>query len=179
MKLNQIANKFFQLLGLASLIFVVLFVGLYFYFEQIIEAVNELEQIYDEKITIVNEVRANENKTRIESTSATERNESEPVSCQDWAKVWAKTYNVPEELLKKIIKAESGNNEKVENTNSTATGCAQFVIGTWRFRGKELWNDEFYNKNIYSPKDNVELLAWTISKYGTADWDASRSVWSK
>lgn len=105
--------------------------------------------------------------------------EIEITDCYSASKVMSKKYSVPEELMNKIIKAESGNNPLVENKVSTATGCSQWILGSWRSYGKMLWGDEFHSKNIYSPKDNVELLAWTIANYGTSPWDASRSSWSR
>jgi hypothetical protein len=105
--------------------------------------------------------------------------EVEITDCYTASEVMGKKYSVPVELLKKIVKAESGNNHLVENKVSTATGCSQWVLGSWRSYGKILWGDEFHSKNIYSPRDNVELLAWTIANYGTSPWDASRAVWSR
>ena len=99
--------------------------------------------------------------------------------CYSASQVMSKKYSVPEELLNKIIKAESGNNPLVENKVSTATGCSQWILGSWRSYGKMLWGEDFHSKNIYSPKDNVELLAWTIANYGTSPWDASRASWQK
>ena len=105
--------------------------------------------------------------------------EIEIIDCYSASKVMSKKYSVPSELMDKIIKAESGNNPLVENKVSTATGCSQWILGSWRSYGKMLWGDDFHSKNIYSPKDNVELLAWTIANYGTSPWDASRAVWGK
>lgn len=83
------------------------------------------------------------------------------------------------EIAKRIVDAESGGRYQAENGSSTATGCFQFINGTWRNYGKKLWGDEFYKKNIYNPKDNVELGMWTLKMKGTTDWDASKSVWQK
>ena len=103
----------------------------------------------------------------------------EVTDCYSASKVMSKKYSVPEELMNKIIKAESNNNPLVENKVSTATGCAQFVIASWRNYGKELWNNSFYEKSVYSAKDNVELMAYVISQHGTSPWDSSKSSWSK
>lgn len=105
--------------------------------------------------------------------------EIEITDCYSASKVMSKKYSVPEELMNKIIKAESNNNPLVENRVSTATGCSQWILGSWRSYGKMLWGDDFHSKNIYSPKDNVQLLAWTIANYGTSPWDASKSSWQK
>lgn len=105
--------------------------------------------------------------------------EKEPTDCYTAAEKFAPKYGVDLELMKRIIKAESGNNRKAENSGSTATGCSQYVIGSWRYYGKMLWGDSFYEKNIYNHGDNVELMAWTIANYGTSPWDASKNVWDK
>jgi soluble lytic murein transglycosylase-like protein len=82
-------------------------------------------------------------------------------------------YGADRLLAERIIKAESGGNERAENKSSTATGCFQFINGTWRKMGKELWGDEFYNKNIYNPDHNVELGLYVLGKYGSGAWAAS------
>lgn len=99
-------------------------------------------------------------------------------SCTDAIEVYGKEYgNV--DLLSRIVKAESTFDHKAKSKTSTARGCAQFLVGTWEQYGREHWGEDFYNKNVYSPKDNVELLAWAVSTKGTGDWDASRTVWAK
>ena len=117
--------------------------------------------------------------SNMKPSEVTEVKEIEITDCYSASKVMSKKYSVPEELMNKIIKAESGNNPLVENKVSTATGCSQWILGSWRSYGKMLWGDEFHSKNIYSPKDNVQLLAWTIANYGTSPWDASKSSWQK
>ena len=99
-------------------------------------------------------------------------------SCADAVEVYGKEYGNTD-LLNRIVKAESTFDHKAKSKISTARGCAQFLVGTWEQYGREHWGEDFYNKNVYSPKDNVELLAWTVSTKGTGDWDASRAVWAK
>lgn len=82
-------------------------------------------------------------------------------------------YGSYTELGRRIVAKESGGKERAENPGSTATGCFQFLTGTWRTYGKQLWGDEFYSKNVYNAKDNVELGLWAISQFGTKDWRAS------
>lgn len=86
---------------------------------------------------------------------------------------FAGEYGAYTELGRRIVEKESGGKERAENQGSTATGCFQFVIGTWRTYGKQLWGDDFYSKNVYNAKDNVELGLWAISQFGTKDWRAS------
>lgn len=113
------------------------------------------------------------------STEASAPSEDSIVDCHTAAAVYAQRYGVDESLLHRIIDAESGNKPRVENGHSTATGCFQFIVGTWRLYGKRLWNEDFYSKNIYNPAHNTELATWAISQYGTADWNASKHNWNR
>jgi hypothetical protein len=103
----------------------------------------------------------------------------EIVDCNTAAEVMAKKHNAPLSLMKKIIDSESGNKNVAANKTSTARGCAQWIFGSWESYGKKLWGDEFYKKNVYSPEDSVELMAWTIANFGTSPWDASRHIWGR
>lgn len=85
----------------------------------------------------------------------------------------------PKELMKRISDTESGNDPHAKNKVSSASGCFQFVNGTWHRYGLELWGDDFYDKNIFDPKDNTDLAAYVMNNYGTSDWDSSRSIWAK
>ena len=90
----------------------------------------------------------------------------------------AKKYGASPVLLKKIVEAESGNNEKAANGTSSARGCFQFIIGTWEEYGRRLWGDDFYEKNRYNPEHNVELASWMIGELGElSHWDASKHNW--
>lgn len=106
------------------------------------------------------------------------KKEIEVVDCYTAVDFWEEKYGNAE-LLKKIIKAESGNNPKAKNGQSTARGCAQWIIGSWESYGKRHWGEDFYNKNVYNPKDNVELMAWAVALEGTSPWNASKSVWGQ
>lgn len=103
----------------------------------------------------------------------------EPIDCETAVKKYSNEYQAPEDLMQRIMRSESGNVHTAENKSSTATGCFQWIIGSWRLYGKELWKEEFYGKNVYNPSDNVELAAYVISKYGTDDWNASRHSWGR
>lgn len=98
--------------------------------------------------------------------------------CNSAVDVMAPKYGASPVLLKKIVKAESGNNEKAANGTSSARGCFQFIIGTWEDYGRRLWGDDFYDKNRYNPEHNVELAAWMIGELGElSHWDASKHNW--
>lgn len=126
-------------------------------------------------VVITNQVEARDRESDDKGTVP----EFEITDCNTAAEYWSKEVGVSEELLKKIIKAESGNNPHAKNPTSTASSCAQWLWGSWHNYGLEYWGDDFYNRNIWNPSDNVELMARTINKYGTSPWDASAHVWNK
>lgn len=78
-----------------------------------------------------------------------------------------------------IAKCESRNDPQVKNKYSSASGRFQFLWGTWYHYGTEYWGDKFYEKNIWDFDDNTELAWYVYSKYGTKDWNESKSCWSK
>ena len=134
-------------------------------------------RLYSEKTTVVIErVQAAD----IEATSKEETvEEVKAPEITDCKSAIEYTPNAPKELMNRIMDKESGNSPIASNKTSTARGCFQFIFGTWELRGKELWKDAFYSKNVYNPKDNVELAAYVINKYGTGDWNASKAQWAK
>lgn len=97
-------------------------------------------------------------------------------SCFDYVPEMAQKYGVDADLMTRIIRAESGGNPLAKNKNSTASGCGQFIRGTWagtlRQMGVE-WVTPF------DAKMNVEAMAFKISRGGIRAWDASKSKWSK
>ena len=137
------------------------------------------EESNDGMVPAVPTLESNEGSAHAETAVTTLPSEDSIIDCHSAATVYAARYGVDENLLHKMINAESGNQPRVENRHSTATGCFQFVIGTWRLYGKRHWGEEFFSKNIYDPAHNVELAAWAISQYGTGDWDASKHIWGK
>lgn len=97
-------------------------------------------------------------------------------SCFDYTEEYAQIHEVDMHLLNRIIKAESEGNPYAQNPYSSASGCAQFVNGTWRSTRKRM------GKPIVSPFDaraNVETLAWTVRHQGTHPWNASRHKWQQ
>ena len=72
------------------------------------------------------------------------------------------------------IKCESNFDLHAKNKYSSASGEFQFINGSWFHYGKELWGEEFYEKNIWS-SDNRELAWYVYTKYGTSDWNSSKS----
>jgi hypothetical protein len=124
----------------------------------------ERYSVSNSKIVIVNEVVAKEVEEKKEN-----------VTCEDWAEEFGGS-NV--DLIIKIIKAESGNNPLAKNGVSSASGCMQFINGTWHEQGLKLWGDDFYQKNIWNPRDNVELGSHLIAKGELQRWEESKSVWN-
>ncbi len=75
--------------------------------------------------------------------------------------------------------ANLGHNDlHAKSKTSSASGEFQFINSSWFHYGKELWGDDFYEKNIWS-LDNRELAWYVYKKYGTHDWDASKYCWGK
>lgn len=84
-------------------------------------------------------------------------------------------------ILKKIAWCESRGVLTAKNKYSTASGKYQWLWDTWYHYGRELWGDDFYNKSIWSEKDNDELALYVYNKYGTKDWEVdpkSKACWS-
>ena len=100
-------------------------------------------------------------------------------SCYDYVDEMASKYNVDGDLMRRIIKAESGGNPNAKNKNSTASSCAQFINETFIGWGKRLWGDKVYSIDRYDGKASVELMAYVISKGGLHNWNASKSKWDK
>lgn len=88
-------------------------------------------------------------------------------------------YNISPVISLSIVKAESNFNIDARNSNSSASGLAQFIDGT--FRGfcidkYKLANSVEYKNNPYV---QVECMVRMISEGGINHWNASRSIWQK
>lgn len=81
-------------------------------------------------------------------------------------------------IFNNIGKCESRGNLRAKNPKSSASGEFQFINQSWYHYGLEYWGEDFYEKNIWT-QDNRELAWYVYKKYGTKDWDASKSCWSK
>ena len=96
--------------------------------------------------------------------------------CYSYVDEMSQKYGVDAGLMRRIIKAESGGNANAKNRNSSASGCGQFIAGTWagtlRQMGRE-WVTPF------DARTNVEAMAFKISRGGIGAWNASKSKWSK
>jgi len=83
------------------------------------------------------------------------------------------------ELLERIAVCESNNIATAKNPNSSAKGRFQFIKGSWEYYGKQLWGDEWKNKDIFNYDHNTELAVYVFNKNHTRDWESSRPCWSK
>ncbi len=97
-------------------------------------------------------------------------------SCYDYVDEMATKYNVDGDLMRRIIKAESGGNPNAKNKNSTASGCSQFIKSTWEGTLRQMGREYI---SPFDPKTNVEAMAFKISRGGINAWNASKSKWSK
>lgn len=89
-----------------------------------------------------------------------------------------KSPNFPSwSLLYRIEGCESGHNPLARNTHSTAKGSLQFLDGSWKHYGKQLWGNDWVNKSVFSLTDSRELGQYVLNRYGTSPWNASKSCW--
>jgi soluble lytic murein transglycosylase-like protein len=97
-------------------------------------------------------------------------------SCYDYVDEMATKYNVDGELMRRIIKAESGGNPNAKNKNSTASGCSQWIKASWEGVLKQMGREYI---SPFDARTNVEAMAFKISRGGIGAWNASKSKWSK
>ena len=86
----------------------------------------------------------------------------------------ADEYDLDGDLMTKIVFCESGFNPLAKSQTSTATGLAQFIIGTWNRtpQGKA-------GRSRLEAEANLSAMAWLMDKEGTPPWNASKHCWSK
>jgi hypothetical protein len=144
----------------------------------VLHGVNSTETVITPKPSQVNvkQVTVQTQKSFFASVEAELNNIPAQGSCFDYVPEMAQKYGVDADLMTRIIRAESGGNALSKNKNSTASGCGQFIRGTWagtlRQMGRE-WVTPF------DAKTNVEAMAFKISRGGIGAWNASKSKWSK
>lgn len=97
-------------------------------------------------------------------------------SCYDYVDEMASKYKVDGEVMRRIIKAESGGNPNAKNKNSTASGCSQFIKSTWEGTLRQMGREYI---SPFDARTNVEAMAFKISRGGIGAWNASKSKWSK
>lgn len=139
-----------------------------------------LEKIINDtqkKKTLAKEVKKTQSEGRFVSNQAELSNiPQNQGSCFNYVPEMSKKYGVSADLMNRIIMAESGGRPLAKNTGSTASGCGQFIRGTWAGTLKQMgrqWETPF-NADL-----NVEVMAWKIAHGGIRAWDASKHKWSK
>lgn len=96
--------------------------------------------------------------------------------CYSYVDEMSQKYGVDAGLMRRIIKAESGGNANAKNKNSSASGCGQFIAGTWAGTLRQMGREYI---SPFDARTNVEAMAFKISRGGIKAWDASKSKWSK
>ena len=97
-------------------------------------------------------------------------------SCYDYVDEMASKYKVDGDVMRRIIKAESGGNPNAKNKNSTASGCAQWIKSSWEGTLKQMGREYV---SPFDARTNVEAMAFKISRGGIGAWNASKNKWSK
>lgn len=154
------------------------------WYYSITETAKALASVFQPNVLAFNNEETLERAKRAdEEKKEAERIASTPIDCYTSAEKYGKQYGVSVDLLKRIIKAESGNDTTAENPASTAKGCFQFISGTWKHYSRELWGAERFKKNPFDYEANTELAAYVIGKYGIekarAEWSESTHNWDK
>ena len=104
------------------------------------------------------------------------------LSPRELISIYAEKYGVSDPLAYKIALCESRNyitgqiDPLIKNPTSTASGVFQFVNKSWNYYGAQLWGS-MEGKDVFNPKQNIELAMYVMSKRGTKDWEASRYCW--
>ncbi len=91
----------------------------------------------------------------------------------------AMIYGVNPKLAVSIAKAESNFDCNAKNKGSTASGCFQFIDGTF----KGFCIDGYKLTDTMEDKNNgiiqIECAVKMLSQGGVTHWEASRQIWSK
>lgn len=88
---------------------------------------------------------------------------------------YAAQYGVNASLMRHIVKCESGYNPNAKNANSTASGYAQFIRGTWRSVMGRMGYD--LETSPFDGEKNIAALAYLLSVEGSGAWAASQHCW--
>lgn len=158
----------------------------------------ELSTIYPEPVKIVFGIASTETIITFKETTKEQMQKPEPTptiqkvktparkvkkevlayngSCYDYVDEMAGKYGVDGDLMRRIIKAESGGNANAKNRNSTASGCGQFIKSTWESTLRQMGREYILPFDV---RTNVEAMAFKISRGGIGAWNASKSKWNK
>lgn len=87
---------------------------------------------------------------------------------------YAKKYDVSAKDMLCTLKHESGYRKYAQNGQSTATGIAQILIGTWKGWRKEMHEDQ--NPNLrFDADESIKTMAWAFSKGKQNAWEAYKT----
>jgi|ERR1700733_4789176 len=83
-------------------------------------------------------------------------------------------------MLQKICDAESGGNQFLPNGNVVRGKVTPDDVGYCQIH-ESLWEDKARSLgyDIYTEQGNKDMALWIFDNYGTAPWNASKSIWSK
>jgi len=91
----------------------------------------------------------------------------------DRVRLYAIEHNVDQSLALNIACAESNFKADARNSTSSAGGVYQYIDSTWASYSSMYWGHG-HSRQKLNANDNIELTMWVLSKYGTADWNASK-----
>ena len=80
-------------------------------------------------------------------------------------------------ILERIAFCESKNDPLAKNKFSSASGRFQFLSGSWRYYGKQLWGDRWIEKNVFDYDDNTDLAYFTFKLDNVRPWLSSKNCW--
>lgn len=83
---------------------------------------------------------------------------------------YAKEYSVSPELMNCILFKESSYNPSAKNKNSSATGMAQFIKGTWTSFRTRMGEDPNLDLRL-DARESIKTLAWALSKGYAHHWE--------
>jgi len=140
---------------------------------QTIISVHNIPPIKENKVEVIKDIP--KHKTLVRKAISPKITHNTGGDCYSYVDEMSQKYKVDAGLMRRIIKAESGGNSNSKNRNSSASGCGQFIAGTWsstlRQMGRE-WVTPF------DARTNVEAMAFKISRGGIGAWNASKSKWN-
>lgn len=103
-----------------------------------------------------------------------------PLSNRELIEKYAEKYGVDSALAWRVARCESPKDGDVDplakNPTSTASGVFQFLKGSWKYYGTQLWGS-VEGKDVFNREHNIELAMYVMSKRGTVDWTASQYCW--
>lgn len=82
---------------------------------------------------------------------------------------YANQYGVSSELMNCILFKESSFNPSAKNKNSSATGMAQFIKGTWTSFRTRMGEDANLDLRL-DARESIKTLAWALSKGYKNHW---------